>query len=238
MQLEFPSSALGHSACLHTNTSQASPSQVPHTSVNSPPSCRSRELMDALECAALPVFPTRTAEDQHSLPEKGRPACSPESQSETSPPKNCQRWIQLCPFSWEGTKMGHRKQGRTCLPVELLLILHPHVLSKGVVILVGVPVDDHILADDAGAGTAATRVLHGCHADPKPATEEGTNAAQPSSPALHGPAPGEGGCTCTWRLQAACEITARNGITSTAAIARVPGTNPSPNVSPTKAKHQ
>lgn len=63
----------------------------------------------------------------------------------------------------------------TCLPVKLLFVLHPHVLSKGVVILVRVPVDDHILADDAGAGTAATRVLHGCHSDPKPATEEGSN---------------------------------------------------------------
>lgn len=59
--------------------------------------------MDALERAALPVFPTRTADDQRSLPEKGRPARSPESRSETSP-KNCQCCIQLCPFSWEGAQ--------------------------------------------------------------------------------------------------------------------------------------
>lgn len=108
VHLEFPSSALGHSACLHTNTSQASPSQVPCTSVNSlfsPPSCRSRELMDALERAALPVFSTTTTEDQHLLPEKERPICSPRSlqRANLKPPLQS-GGPQPCPFSWEVTK--------------------------------------------------------------------------------------------------------------------------------------
>lgn len=130
--------------------------------------------MDALGCAALPVFSTRTTEDQHLVPEQG---ISPESRPGTPFPKDCQWWSPALSLQLgsDPGQAGHCMQRMTCLPVKLLLVLHPHVLSKGVVILVGVPVDDHILADDAGAGTAATRVLHGCHSNPKPATEEGSS---------------------------------------------------------------
>lgn len=42
-----------------------------------PPSCRSRELMDAFENVTLPIFPTKITENKYLLPEKPRPVCSP-----------------------------------------------------------------------------------------------------------------------------------------------------------------
>lgn len=64
--------------------------------------------MDALECAALPVFSTRTTQDQHLLAEKGRPVCSPGSLQRANLKLPLRRIVsvgpQLCPFSWEVTK--------------------------------------------------------------------------------------------------------------------------------------
>lgn len=110
--------------------------------------------MAAFKRSAPPLFLTEITENKYLLLEKTLPACCPHLTTpalKDSQPRT------------PGT--GQPRRGATCLPVELLFVLHPHVLRKGIVIFVGVPVDNHIFADDAGASAAATWIFHGCVSD-------------------------------------------------------------------------
>lgn len=110
--------------------------------------------MAAFKRSAPPLFLTEITENKYLLLEKTLPACCPHL---TTPA------LKFSQPRTPGT--GQPRRAATCLPVELLFVLHPHVLRKGIVIFVGVPVDNHIFADDAGASAAATWIFHGCVSD-------------------------------------------------------------------------
>lgn len=110
--------------------------------------------MAAFKHSAPPLFLTEITENKYLLLEKTLPACCPHLKTPALKDSQPQT---------PGT--GQPRRGATCLPVELLFVLHPHVLREGIVIFVGVPVDNHIFADDAGASAAATWIFHGCVSD-------------------------------------------------------------------------
>lgn len=110
--------------------------------------------MAAFKHSAPPLFLTEITENKNLLLEKTLPACCPHLKTPALKDSQPQT---------PGT--GQPRRGATCLPVELLFVLHPHVLREGIVIFVGVPVDNHIFADDAGASAAATWIFHGCVSD-------------------------------------------------------------------------
>lgn len=189
--------------------------------------------MDALECAALPVFSTRTTEDQHLLPEQGRPVCSQGPLQRAHPKLPLQRRVsggaQPCPFSWEGTKDRWAMESRellACLLNSSSFSIHMYS-AKGLSSSWECPL--MITSSLMMLGLVLLRLGSFMAATPIPNLQlrgAASNTCRLLIPCTS-PAQGNRGCSCTQRLQAAlprvqqsCEITARSSITSTVPIVR------------------
>lgn len=76
-----------------------------------------------------------------------------------------ENWLNIKQDFFQVAMETHQQ---THLPVELLFVFHPHVLSKWIIIVMRVAVYYHIVIDNAWTSTSATWIFHGCAFELKP----------------------------------------------------------------------